>query len=182
MGLTVITPATATIVTLAEAKLILRVLDASFDDLLTAHIAAAQAQVEGVMGRCLAPQTWRLTLDAFSDAIRLPKSPVTSVTVRYYDLAGSLRTADPALYTLDLVSDPQWIVLNADESWPDTLDAVNAVQIDFDAGFPDLTSNAAIAARNAIIAMVGCWFEDGAIGTIPPGARTILFPYTDHGF
>lgn len=183
MGLSLVTPPAATIVTLAEVKRYARILDNSFDDLLTDYIAAAQSQIETAMGRCLAPQTWKLTIDEFSDPIVLRKGPVTAVTsVKYFDTAGFQQTANPALYTLDLISDPQWIVLNANATWPDTLDAINAVEITFTAGYADVNNPAYKAAQTAIRALTLHWYESGGVGTIPDGVHSIIFPHANHGF
>lgn len=183
MGLTLVTAPVANIVTLAEVKRYARVLDNSFDDLFNDYIAAAQSQIETALGRCLAPQTWRLTIDAFTDPIALRKGPVTNVvSVRYYDPAGVLQTASPSLYTVDLVNDPQWIVLNAAASWPATLDAINAVEITFDAGFQNTDLPAYKAAQVAGRALVLHWYENGGVGTMPDGVKAILFPHVNHGF
>ncbi len=182
MGLTLITPPTAALVQLSEVKTLARILDTSFDTILTDHIAMAQAMVETKMGRSLAPQTWRLTIDQFADQIRLPRGPVSSVTsVKYYDTNGIQQTIAPSLYTVDLTSDPQWIVLNQDEDWPDTLDAVNAVEITYVAGYA-ATDPGYKAAQQAIRALALHWYENGQIGTIPPGVVSIMFPYANHGF
>lgn len=183
MGLTLITPATAQIVTLVEVQRHARQLDNQFDDLLTDHIVTAQGQVEQLLGRCLAPQVWRLTIDAFSPAIMLPKGPVTAVqSVTYLDQLGAQQTASSSLYTLDLTSDPQWLVLNAGASWPDTLEGVNAVQVDFTAGYAVATDPVFVAARAAVRALAVSWFESGEVGTVPESVRSLLFPHTRHGF
>lgn len=183
MGLSLVTPPSATIVTLDEVKRYARVLDTSFDALLTDYIGAAQAQIETAMGRCLAPQTWKLTIDEFTDPIVLRKGPVSAVSsVKYYDTAGQLQTASASLYSLDLISDPQWIVLNGTASWPATLDAVNAVEITFVAGYADANSPAYKAAQTATRALVLHWYENGGVGTMPEGVRALIFPYTNHGF
>lgn len=183
MGLTLLAAPTGQIVTVDEVKNLARLLDTTFDSLLADHIAQAQGQVEAMTGRCLSAQTWRLSLDCFSDEIRLPKGPVTSVSsVRYYDTAGNLQTLPATSYTLDLISDPQWLVRNSDASWPDTLDAINAVEITFTAGFENLTEAAYQAAQRAVRALALHWYENGRPGDIPPHVHTLLFPYINHGF
>lgn len=183
MGLTLITPVAGQIVTVAEVKTLARLYDTTFDDLLADHIAQAQEQVEAIMGRCLSPQTWKLTIDAFADAIRLPKGPVTSVSsVQYYDTTGTLQTVPAASYTLDLTSDPQWLMSNDDTPWPATLDAVNAVEITFSAGYSNPGDPAFKAAQRATRALALHWYENGGLGTVPPAVLSILFPFTNHGF
>lgn len=183
MGLTLITPAAGQIVTVAEVKTLARLFDATFDDLLADHIAQAQEQIEAITGRTLSPQVWKLTIDGFADAIRLPKGPVTSVSsVQYYDTTGALQTIPAENYTLDLTSDPQWLIANELTPWPDTLDAVNAVEITFAVGFTNHADPAYKAAQRAVRALALHWYEGGNLGQIPDGIRTIVFPFTAHGF
>jgi uncharacterized phiE125 gp8 family phage protein len=69
-------------VTLAEAKLHLRVTQAHEDTLITALISAAREHVEGVTGRVLMPQTWAVGLTAFPGScggIELPRPPLAEV-------------------------------------------------------------------------------------------------------
>lgn len=183
MGLTLITPPAGQIVAVAEVKTLARLLDDTFDDLLGDHITQAQAQVEAMIGRCLSPQSWKLTLDGFNDAIRLPKGPVTSIdSVQYYDTAGTLQTVPSSNYTLDLASDPQWLISNETTPWPDTLDAVNVVQIVFQVGFNNSADPAYKAAQQAIRALALHWYDGGPLGDVPAPIKTILFPFTNHGF
>ena len=97
------------------------------------------------------------------------------MTVRYVDPAGATINADPALYSTDLVSKPQWVVLNQGRSWPAVLDAVNVVQIEFTAGYSTLTLPAPI--KLAVAALVKHWFENGAEAGIPAGVTDLCGPW-----
>jgi len=156
VGLTVVTPAGSLPVSRAEAKRHLGIADGEteFDTLVDELLAAAIATVEEYTGRLLGSQTWKLVLDDFSDAIELPRGPVSSVSwVKYFDTAGVEQTLAPSVYTVDLVSEPQWVVLNSDESWPDLLDAVNVVSVQFVAG--DMPPALALAVKM----LVAQWFQ-----------------------
>lgn len=157
MGLTLVTPATVFPVTLAEAKSFCRVTTSTEDTLITSLIPAATKYVEEALSLSIAEQTWKLTLDAFTSAIELPRGPVTSVdTVTYADVNGADQAASPDLYTVDLTSDRQWLVLNSSESWPSTLNAVNAVSVTYTAG---MELEQAHPLRLAILFLVAHYYE-----------------------
>ncbi len=69
-------------VSLAEAKAFLRLDDTAEDGLVTTLIGAARLHVEGVTGRALVAQSWRLVLDAWpeGEAVRVPVAPLLSLT------------------------------------------------------------------------------------------------------
>lgn len=140
MALTLITPASEPVVSLAQAKAWCRVEGNKDNELIAELVLAAQRHVEQLLGQSLGEQGWRLTLDSFSDAIELARGPVTAVTAfRYFDANGDEHTVDPALYSLDLAAAQGWIVRNDGEDWPELLDGINAVTIEFTAGYgPDL--------------------------------------------
>lgn len=149
MGLTLVTAATSLPVSRDAAKRFCQIeadesyYDALVDDLL----AGAVSHAEALLDRALGEQVWRLTLDCFSDTIELSVGPVLSVvSVTYLDADGILQTVDPGDYTVDLISNPAWIVRNSEASWPDTLDAINAVRINFTAGWIEATLPKAIRA------------------------------------
>ncbi len=177
MGLTLITPAATLPVSLAEVKSLCKIEDASFDDELTLLLPGACSAIEEWTGTPLGAQDWRLTLDAFSDAIELPKGPVTGTpAVKYVDSAGLTQTVDSDIYTLDLVSRPQWVVRNEGESWPsDLLGAVNVVQVEFTAGYTAATIPAGL--KLAVAALVKQWFENGIEAGLPDAAMRHAEPW-----
>ena len=180
MGLTLITQPASFPVTLAEAKAHCRVEDASEDSTISGFIAAATDYVEQYTGKAIMPQTWRLTLDEFSDSTLLPKNPVQSVTsIKYYDVIGDIQTLSTEFYTADTVSDPAWVVLNSDKTWPDTLDGVNAVRVEFVAGYTAVPPSI----KHAILMLVAQWFDhraavsDKAMIAVPHAVEALLTNY-----
>ena len=129
-----ITPPAALPVSLAEAKLNLRIDGNEQDTMIEAWLHGITAHAEHVTGRSFINQTWRVTLDAFPDAIELPV-PVSSVTVKYLDESGVENTLDPADYLVDSASEPGYAVPNIGKSWPTTYDRINAVNVDVVAGY-----------------------------------------------
>jgi len=91
MNYKVITAVTAEPVSLADAKLHLRLDDIGgshpHDALVTSLISSAREFAEHYTGRALAQQTLEVALDSFpnGDTIDLPRPPVASVTSIKYD-------------------------------------------------------------------------------------------------
>lgn len=186
MGLILIDPAVTLPVELAELKLHCGVEDNSFDTLLTTQLKAAIAHVEQVLDRALGTQTWQLALDEFADVIELPRGPVLEIVTdgfAYLDSAGTERAVPAEIYTLDMVSNPQRVVRNADESWPtDVSDRVNAVTITFQAGYTSSTLPHDL--KQAVLMLAAHWFENRSavnVGNIanqlPLGFHALLQPH-----
>lgn len=132
MALKLITPAVDLAVSLAEAKLHLRVETTDEDALITALVMAATEMAEQKTGRAIMAQTWELTLDAFPDAFQLTRLPVASITsVKYWDAAGNQQTLSSGQYTLDNTDDygPAYVVPVYGDTWPDTRAQINAVAV-----------------------------------------------------
>jgi len=138
MGLQLITDVTVEPVTLAEAKLWLKVEDGitADDALITGLISAVRQMAEQKTGRALLGQTWKLTLDAFPDAIELTRVPLLAVSsVKYLDRDGVQQTLSPASYTVDATNEPAWVVPAYNVSWPETRADINAVEVTWTAGY-----------------------------------------------
>lgn len=178
MPLRLVTGPSQTVVSLAEAKAHLSMeSETAWDSLITGLIAAAQQHLDGrdgVLNRCLSPQTWELVEDGFpmSAAVRLPLPPLRSVaSVRYYDAEGVLQTLSASAYTVDTVSQPGWIALNAGESWPDTADMINAVIVRFEAGYDTIPQ----PVKHAALLLIGHWFANRE-SVLAGGTSAIVLP------
>jgi len=143
MGLTLVTPPGAMPVTLAEAKQHCRVDHTDDDAMITLYIAAATSLLDGedgILGRCLMPQTWDLHYDAFpcqGGAIKIPLPPLIDVNwVKYFDANGDEQSLiEGTDYAIDLHQLYGWVIPAGD--WPAAAsDIINAVYIQFYAGYP----------------------------------------------
>jgi uncharacterized phiE125 gp8 family phage protein len=131
-----ITDASSEPITLAEAKLHLRVDGSEEDALITDLIKTVRVACEGECHRTMVTTTWELVLDAFSPALKLQHPPIIDVvSVKYLDLNGAEQTLDPQDYVLDKEQDPGWIVPAVDKAWPDTYERINAVRVRYRAGY-----------------------------------------------
>jgi uncharacterized phiE125 gp8 family phage protein len=81
---------------------------------------------------------WRYSLDAWptNGIIEPPRPTLVSVqSIKYLDVDGVLQTLDAALYSVDTASEPGRIVPIWGEAWPSARLDVNAVRIEFTAGY-----------------------------------------------
>lgn len=164
-------------VTLAEAKLWLRVETSADDSSISSLVTAARGMIERLSGRQLVTAQWILRLDTFpypngwwlleypglfpdASCVRIPRAPLQSVEgVTYYDLGGTLQTLDPATYDVDAAHDPGRVSLAMNKVWPVTRLKPGAVKIAFTAGY----GNAAAVPeeyKTAIKLTVGAWYEN----------------------
>lgn len=93
-----VTPPALQPVTLDEAKLHCRIDHADDDILISAYIAAATGHLDGwtgILGRCILPQTWRVS--AVTGDIVLPMPDVTAASAAYGAGATALTITATAL-------------------------------------------------------------------------------------
>lgn len=153
MPMQLITPPAAEPVSLAEAKLHLRVDFDEDDALIQALISAARQAAEMLTQRQLVTARWRMVLDSFpgcglmgvpagqtftlpGHAILLTKSPVTSVVeICYLDMAGVSQVMPSAHYAVDKACEPARITPVFGQIWPVALPQIGAVSVTFDAGY-----------------------------------------------
>jgi uncharacterized phiE125 gp8 family phage protein len=142
-SLHLITAPTDKVVTLAEAKLQLRLTDTKFDDFVEATIAAVVAQIDpaggGWLGRALCPQVWELRLDCFHSAIELPYPPLMEiVSVTYDDADGVAQTlaVDTGYRLFGGGKAKSYLVPPYNGSWPSSVRcAPESVRIQYKAGY-----------------------------------------------
>ena len=188
MALKIYTEPSSEPVTLADAKSHCKIFITDDDDLINSYITAARKWVEHTgIRRALITQTLELYLDAFPDwEINPPRPPLkTIVSIKYYDTNGVLQTLSSALYTLDIINEPGRITPAYGQCWPSTRDIMNAVIIQYTAGYGE----AAAVPKDiwhAILFLVAHAYENrqpvGDIGKqIPFSVNALLAPYKIFG-
>jgi len=139
MGLALIAPPEEEPVSLAAAKLHLRVDVADEDGYIRGLVAAARLDAEHQTGRAIVAQTWRLTLDSFPRGdIELPRPPLQSVkAITYLDADGVRQTVNPAEYRA--ITDELFgrVVLAYRAAWPACRGESGSVQVTFVAGWAE---------------------------------------------
>lgn len=124
-------------ITLAEAKAHLRIDHSAEDALIQTYITAARGAAETQTGRAISVSQYRLALDTFPDGpIELSACPLISVqSLKYFNEVGFQDTVSGQDYFLDTVGEPGWISPAAGLIWPVTQERINAVEINFTAGY-----------------------------------------------
>lgn len=162
MSLKLITAPTTEPITLAEAKLHLRVTNNSEDNLITALIKSAMGLCEEETCSLIMPQVWEKTLDNFPNAIELETYPVSSiVSVKYLDTSGVEQTLSSVSYTLDNAGDRRssWVVPAHGYIWPSTYSGINGVKVRFNAGYADAAS-VPQPLKQWMLLQIGHWYAN----------------------
>lgn len=162
----------APLVTLAEAKLHLRVEHDAEDTLITRIVAAATERAEEIQARAYVTQTWRLGLPRFpvGRVIRLPRPPLQAVTsIAYTDPAGESQTLPDSTYRVLIDGVPGRVVLARDAAWPATADEPDAVRVTYTAGYGDLGADVPEEQRAAVLLFVGHLYESREAITVGTG-------------
>ncbi|MBI1186910.1 MAG: hypothetical protein GC206_06185 [Alphaproteobacteria bacterium] len=181
MSITILAPPASEPVSLAEAKLFLRVDHDAEDDLITMMIVAAREAVEAGAGRALITRRVRESLDIWRrDAVGgalLGQGPVTDVVaVRLLAANGSESVIDPERYRLDGARDRPRLVFET--GLPATLRTAGGVEIDYDAGMAASAAELPTALRISVLQVVATLYDtrEGAV-KLPEGARALMAPF-----
>lgn len=173
-------------VSLAEAKLHLRVDHDDEDDLIQGLIEAAREKAETFTRRRLLETTEILELDRFplgGGAIKLPWTPLVSVTsITYLDADGDSQTLDSASYRVVADKVSASIALEYDYSWPGTRAVPAAVRVTYVAGFGASASDVPRAIRQGMLLLIAHWYENreavafnAAAMPLPLGVESLFY-------
>lgn len=168
-------------VTLAEAKLHLRVDSTSDNDLITELISTTRQWCEGYQNRAYIEQSITAKLDSFSDIMSLPMPPLISVTsIKYYDTNGDQQTLSSSYYDVDTTSEPGLITLAYNQTWPTVRGIHHAIEIIYKAGYGDEASDVPEHIKSVIKLLVGHFYEhregvsEFKFENIPFGIKSLL--------
>jgi uncharacterized phiE125 gp8 family phage protein len=159
--------------------------DARISDFLRTATARLDGR-DGLLGRCLITQSWRLTLDGFPPEIALPLPPCQSVIeIRYVDAAGALRTLAPVAYQVFGFgdADPAWIRPAFGGAFPASRRSPESVIVEFRAGYGDAAADVPEPLRTAIKMHAGHLHEHresvaaGTFAEVPQGYHDLVGDY-----
>ena len=166
MALICVTEPVVEPVSLAEAKLHMRVEITEDDTLIAGLITAAREHFESTARPQLAmlTQTWRYVTDAWpaDDTLELRPWPLQSVTsIKYTSDAGVEATLASSNYVVDTYSEPGRVRLKSTATWPSTtLAALNGLVVEFVAGYGDTPGDLPQRLRQAVLLLVAHWYEN----------------------
>lgn len=165
------TPPAVEPVSLAEAKLHLRVVATDDDTQIGMLITAAREYAEAYTGRSFITQSWRLVLDCFPRMIQLERGPVRLIdSVVYRDMAAATQTltwgavansvqrSSDASLVADL-SDVARIAPAFGRVWPIAMPEIGAVAVNYTAGYGNATAVPA-GIRQWMLLRIGALYEN----------------------
>jgi uncharacterized phiE125 gp8 family phage protein len=187
------------VVDLITAKAALRVDTTADDQRITDLVRAATQMLEGgggqdgILGRALMPQTWRLELPAWpysgnydyaQPQLPLPMPPLIAVTsVTYLDTTAVEQTLDPSIYEIaDSGAGRAIFMLAYSKTFPTAFTGrPDAVRIVFDCGYRTLTSPTDNAVpepiRQAILMLVQSLYDRPGQEDIPTVVHSLIAPF-----
>lgn len=170
---------------LDEAKAHLRVEHTSEDAMINLMIEAARHHVEGETGRRLLPTQFTAYANLFSDEMELLPNLISVEAIRYLDTDNTQQTLATSVYKVDKTDYSGKVYLAYNQSWPDTYEEVNAVEIDFTVGMAATQEAVPGALKAAMLLIVGHLYENReattygtALTALPMGVDALLKQYT----
>ncbi len=170
-------------VSLAEAKAFLKVDDTAEDGLITTLIGAARLHVEGVTGRALMAQSWRIVLDCWPEngVVKLPVSPLISVTaIAATDDNGGSHDIGLGQFR----SEPDRLIVPRVVVGMPMLQERGGIEIDYMAGFGTEAEEVPADLRQAVLGLVAHWHEHrdavliaGSGAVVPSGFDRMVAGY-----
>ncbi len=155
---------------LAEAKLHLRVDIPDDDALISALIASTRQYAETITRRAFIQQTWQYVIDSFpgpmltgvpwgktftlpQHAIEIEKSRVQQITaINFLDMSGNPQVMPAVQYVVDYSSEPCRITPVFGQIWPIPLPQIGACNVQFVAGYA-----APVTFSGNTMAVQGAW-------------------------
>lgn len=166
MGLRTITPATATPVSLGDARRHLGLTGQEHDRDVERLLIAAGNLLEKRTGRALLNTVYRLTLPGFpssSCGIELPRPPLVSIDAfTYFDEDNAEQSLDASDYQRDDRDEvPTWLYPAVNETWPATISGrVDAVKIEYTAGYGETPEDLPPEAVQFCLLIARHWFDN----------------------
>jgi len=164
-------------VSLAEAKLFLRVEHDTDDTLISALITAARQAVEEFTGRALVTQGWELFVERPGRSLALARPPLQAVTA--VEVVAADGTAVPVAeetYVVDSYSEPGRVLLRQGQCWPLMAGSLG-LRVAFEAGYDDAAADVPAVYGQAMLLMVGHWYGQREAQEMPGEARVLLRPW-----
>ena len=175
------------VLTVADAKLHMRVDFEDDDDLIESYIATAIQNIDGRdgwLGRALVAQSWELRLSEFSGSvIPIPLPPLIAIThIKYYDTSNVLQTLSTDVYEVTGVGGfgKARVHLKDGQQWPQTAKRAEPITITFSAGYDPVPAPILTAIKRQVAAMYEnreAVVVNASVSKLPGGVEAMLTPY-----
>lgn len=180
---TIKTPASELAVSVDELKAQTRVNWAEDDAFLSALLSAAIDHLERITDRAFVERAMQQSFPEFCTTMRLAQGDLIEVvSVKYRDGDDAEQTADSALYVGFTDLSGAFVTLKNGASWPATATRLDAVTIEWKAGFG---AAAAVPAsiKHAIKLLAAHWYVnreavgEGGFDELPLGVKPLISPF-----
>lgn len=172
---TIVTAPTVEPVSLEEMRLWLRIDGNDQDTMLSELIRAARTHLEQVTWRAFCTQTWDVYWDSFDSELILPKPPIQSVTITYYDTGGTLRTLADTVYELGSRNEIGLVREKYQQTWPAVRGHRDQVIVRMICGY-GVASDVPYPLRTAIKFLAAHWYVNPE--PVNVGNITTNLPFT----
>ncbi|MBI3433534.1 MAG: phage head-tail connector protein [Proteobacteria bacterium] len=175
--------------TLAEAKLNLRVEHADDDSLIAALITGARIHLERTTHRALITQSWRIVRESWPADGRLHVLPAplrAVIAARVFDTAGVAHPIDAPAFVPDIAAAPgilgfaPWTLMPPGR-------ATAGIEIDIETGYGAAPGDVPEPLRQAMRLLVAHWYENRSVVAggydptrLPAGVAALIAPYRVH--
>jgi|TARA_R110002074_G_scaffold13348_3_gene47753 uncharacterized phiE125 gp8 family phage protein len=171
------TDSTVLVVSLAEAKLHLRVDDTNEDTLISALIWTATQYAQNYCNRLfIATDITAYADDFYSETVLLKKGQVTALTsVKYYNTLDVETTWPTTEYQYDIKSIPARIAPKSTKTYPSTMDKMNAVKYEYKVGWTN-AAEVPDAIKQAILLIIGGLYShrEDSVFRLPTASQNLL--------
>jgi uncharacterized phiE125 gp8 family phage protein len=185
MNVTVLVAPAAEPLALAEAKDYLRIAYDGEDGLVAGLIASARARIEELAGVAMISRTLRVTLDRWPNgalerrSMRLPVKPADElVAVRVFDYSGAAETVTER-FDLDIGRAARLVWASGAFPWPRR--RINAIEIDYTAGFGEEPGDVAEGLQLAVKRLVAHAYHardaETIAGPLPEDVAGLISPW-----
>jgi uncharacterized phiE125 gp8 family phage protein len=128
----------------------------------------------GILGRCILPQTWRITVADLGDTV-LPFPDVQSAVVKYLDAAEVEQTLSATAYRVGSDDQGGYLLFDPDVTLPAVADREDAVRIEAVFGYPSNAVPAGI--RVAALMLIAHWYQNREGQGSPPAVDALIAPF-----
>lgn len=170
-------------ISVAEAKVHLRVFDTSEDLLIAMLISSARRYAEAYCGRSFITQQWRWVGDYFPVCAHLERGPFQSIdAIGYTDMAGAVQSiATPTApdWAIDLTVPTARVAPGFGRTWPQTLPQIAAATIDYTTGYGDAATDVPEGIRHWLLVRVNTAYENREEYAVMARGTVSAMPYVD---